>query len=451
MKKELTEAGPLCSRLTITLEVDDYKPSYDKELKKYSKQAQMKGFRKGKVPMSAIKKMYGKGILVEVIDKKIQETIQDEIKDLSILGSPIASEDQEMMDFDVKDLKEHTFKFDIGLAPDIDVQGISDQDSYDDFKVVIDEAMIDEGMMDLRKRMGKQEDVDGAIEEKDIVSLKITSTQHESEEPYTSDITIMPDRMNDDYKDEYIGKKIGYSGQVDIYNLEKDATESHVEKYFLKDAPDDAGKVFTTEVLQIKRLVAAEANEEFFKTAFGDDVSDEATAREKLKDNIEEFYGNQGQSITKRKILESLIDGHNIEFPDEFLRRWLKVSNDQLTEEQIDSEYADFIKNLKWTLIKEKIAKNRDLQVSPDLVRSHLVNNFKQQFAQYGYGGGMDLDFDSIGDRLMQDQEAVQRGYEEVLADLVFDHVLGSVSLKEKKVTHEEYQDIVKELQENKG
>ena len=450
MKTELNEAGTLCSRLTITLEKEDYKPTYDKELKKYSKQAQMKGFRKGKVPMSAIKKMYGKGILVEVIDKKIQETIQDQIKDLSILGSPLSAEDQEAFDFDIKDLQDYTFRFDIGLAPEIDVQGVSDQDTYEKYQVEIDDAMLDEGMMDMRKRMGTQEEIQSPIEEKDIVTLLITESPSESEEPYTTEVLIMPERMTDAYKDEYVAKESGYKVTVDIYELEKDTDEDYVKKYFLKDAPDEVGRTYTTEVKTIKRLIPAELNEDFFKSAFGDDVKDETEAKVKLKENLETYYENQSQAITKRKILESLIQNHEITFPDSFLKRWLKVSNHELSEEQIETEYADFTKNLKWTLIKEKIARDQDIKVEPASVRHHLVENFKQQFAQYGYGAaGMDLDFDSIGERLMQDQKAVQRGYEEVLADQVFDHIINTVQFDDKKVNQEEYQAIVKGLQNN--
>jgi len=451
MKTELTEVGTLHSRLTITLEQDDYKPTYDKELKKYSKQAQMKGFRKGKVPMSAIKKMYGRGILAEVIDKKIQETIQNEIKDLSILGSPITSEEQEMLDFDIKDLQDYTFKFDIGLAPEIEVKGVSDQDKYEKYLVEVDDAMLEEGMMDMRKRMGTQEEIEAAVEEKDIVTLQITESPSESEEPFTSEIMIMPDRMTDAYKHEYLGKEKGYKGTVDIYELEKDTNEDYVQKYFLKDAPEGVGRTYATELKTVKRLIPAEANEEFYKSAFGEDVKDETVAKEKLKENLEGYYETQSEAITKRKILESLIASHEVTFPDAFLKRWLASSNNELSEEQIESEYGDFTKNLKWTLIKEKIARDQDIKVDPESVRTHLVNNFKQQFAQYGYGAGMDLDFDSIGERLMQDQKAVQRGYEEVLADKVFDQIVSTVQFDEKKVNQEEYQDIVKELQDNNG
>jgi len=198
-------------------------------------------------------------------------------------------------------------------------------------------------------------------------------------------------------------------------------------------------------------LIPAEANEEFYQSAFGEDVKDETVAKEKLKENLEGYYETQSEAITKRKILESLIASHEVTFPDAFLKRWLASSNNELSEEQIESEYGDFTKNLKWTLIKEKIARDQDIKVDPESVRTHLVNNFKQQFAQYGYGAGMDLDFDSIGERLMQDQKAVQRGYEEVLADKVFDQIVSTVQFDEKKVNQEEYQDIVKELQDNNG
>jgi len=262
----------------------------------------------------------------------------------------------------------------------------------------------------------------------------------------------MPDRMIDTYKDEFIGKEIGYKSSVDIFDLEKDTTDDYVMKYFLKDAPAEVGRKFDVEVKTIKRLVPAEANEEFYTSAFGEEVKGEEDARAKLKENLEQFYATQGTSITKRKILETLIDSHDVEFPDDFLKRWLQMSNEKLTTEQIDEEYGDFAKNLKWTLIKEQIAKSQEIKATPEAVRGHLVENFKRQFAQYGYGAaGMDLDFESIGDRLMQDQQAVQRGYEEVLADLVFDHILTTVQLNDKNVSYDEYQEIVKKLQENNG
>lgn len=454
MKTELIDKGDLSSELTIVIETTDYKSEFDKEIRKYSQKSQIKGFRKGKVPLSAIKKMYGKSVLADVIDKKVQTTLQEVIteKELDILGGPVSSEDQKMIDFDLKNLGDFEFKFDLGMAPEVDVKGASASDKHKNYKIKVEDSTIDEQMSDLRKRMGTQEESDEPIDALDIVTLKISEVNSENEEPYSAEITIMPDRMTDAYKEEYLGKSKGYKGQIDVFEIEKDASEEYVRKYFLKDAPENVGKTFDTEVMGSKRLIPAEVNEEFFKTAFGGnmEISDEASAKAKLREDLEKFYEQQGLSITKRYILESLIEKNEMTFPDAFLKRWLAVANDNLTQEQIENEYDDFSKNLRWTLIKKEITKKDSLDVSIEEVRTSMIEKFKAQFAQYGYGAGLDsINYEDVADRMMQNQESVQKEYEELLAEKVLDNILGSVTLEDKEVSIDEYKKIVEELQQN--
>jgi len=453
MKTELSDKGALSTQLTILIEPEDYKDKFKKELKKHSQKAQIKGFRKGKVPITAIKKMYGLPVLSEVVNDLIQSTLQDVIvdKNLDILGNPIPSEDQEMVNLDPKVYLPYEFKFDMGLAPTFEVSGMDAQDRYDNYKILIAESDIDEQISDLQKRMGEQEEVEAPIEELDILALRITEESSEQEEPFSSEITIMPDRMTDGYKQEFLGKTVGYSTSIDIFGLEQNASDDHVRKYFLKDAPETVNKMFATEVLNIKRLVPADINEDFFVKAFGEEsgIKDEAGARSKLKEDLATFYESQGLSITKRYMLERLIDGNTFELPDEFLKRWLKTSNEEITADQIEDEYAGFVKNLKWTLIKKEVSKKHELTIDPGEIKKSMVDKFKAQFAQYGYGAMGDMDFDSIGERMMQNQESVQKEYEELLAEKVLDTVIAHVSLQDKEVTSEEYRTIVEELQKN--
>ncbi len=455
MKTELIDKGDMTSELTLVIEAADYKPEFDKELKKYSKEVSMKGFRKGKVPLTAIKKMYGKSVLADVIDKKVQKGLQDTIeeKELDILGSPITSADQKMIDFDLKSFGDFEFKFDLGMAPEVSVVGATAADSYKSYKVKIAEEQVDEQIEELKKRMGEQKDVESPIEVMDIVSLKIKEVGGENEEPFTADITIMPDRMTDAYKDEYLAKAIGYKSQVDIYKLEKEATEDYVNKYFLKDAPEGTGSSFETEVTGVKRLIPAEVNEEFFTKAFGnEEIKDEAAARVKLRTDLEEFYDKQGISITKRYILESLIEKNEMNFPDTFLKRWLAVTNEKLSAEQIEKEYGDFAKNLRWTLVKKEICKSESIDVTIEEIRAAMIEKFKAQFAQYGAGVGLgDIDYDGFADRMMENQESVQKEYEELMAEKVLESVIGTVKLDEKEITIDEYKAIVDELQQNNG
>jgi len=450
MKTDLVSTGDLSSQLTIVLETADYQPKYDADLKKQQKSANLKGFRKGKVPMSAVRKMFGKAILNEVINSKLQTAIGDYITEnkIDILGNPLPAEDQQMFDFDPKELSDYTFKFDLGLAPEVVVKGAKGEDSYDTYVVEFGEKEIDEEIENLLKRGGKQEEVEDSIEELDVVGCEITATQ--GEESWTGEITLMPDRLNDEYKDALIGKKAGHEMSVNIYEVEKDAKEDYVQKYFLKDAPEWVGRDFALVVKSVKRLIPATMDEEFLKQTFGaEDIKDEAGAREFLSKELSQYYEKQAGSITKRRSLEHLLDNNDYPLPEAFLKRWLVASNDDLTPEQVEEEFEGFTKNLKWTLIKSALAKDYDIQITPEQIKASMVSKFQAQFAQYGMGAMGGMDFNDIGDRMMQNQESVQKEYEELLAETVLDKTLENVTLVEQKIDVQAYKDIVAELQEN--
>ena len=450
MKTELVETADLVSQLTIVLETTDYQAKFEADLKKQRQKAHLKGFRKGKTPMSAVRKMFGKGLLSEVINEKLQKAIGDYItdNDIDILGNPLPSEDQSLFDFDPKNLIDYEFKFDLGLAPEVTVKGADGIDSYDSYVVEFGKKEIDEEVEDMLRRYGNQEEVESPIEDKDIVTAVI-STQ-EGEDTWESEFTIMPERLTEDYAKALLGKTIGHVMPVDIYQFEKNASDDYVKKYFLKDAPEWVGKEFSLEVKGIKRLIPATLDDDFVKETFQkEEVQDVDAAREYLKKELGEFYSKQSLSITKRRILEHLIEANDYPLPDEFLKRWLVASNENLSTEQVDEEYESFSKNLKWTLIKQKLAKNYDIQITPDLVKTALVDKFKAQFAQYGQAMGS-MDFGDIGERLMQNQEAVQKEYEELLAETVLDKIVENITLVEQKISVAGYKDIVEELQEQK-
>lgn len=454
MKAELVDTGHLQSQLTLTIEKNDYQDELEKQLRSYQGKAHLKGFRKGKTPLSAIKKMYGKSVLADVINEKLQKSLGDYITDneIDILGSPITSAEQQPMDFDLKAADDFTFIFDLGIAPEFELEGASASDSYDDYSVEIDDTVVDEEMESILKRFGKQEEVDEPVEEKDILSLEINETGDvNGRDPYSAEITVMPERMPDEYQKAVLDQRIGFDFDINIYQLEKDSKEDYVKKYFLKDAPEDVNSTFKATIATIKRLVPAQYDEEFFTTAFGpdSDVNSEESARKLMHEQLEEFYTQQGRNITQRMIMDALIEKNEMTLPDEFLKRWLRVTNEKLTEADIDAEYDKFAKNLKWTLIKNKVSKQNDLKVDGDEIRASVRAKAIQQFAQFGNMPG--INYDDITDRLMQNQETVQREFDELLAQKVLSAVYENVTKIEKKVSQDEYKTIVKELQENIG
>jgi len=451
MKTELIDKGQLSSELVIVLEKNDYLEKLNSELKNYKKKAHLKGFRKGKTPLSAIKKMYGQSVLVDVINQKLQTELSDYIVDnkLDILGNPLPSERQETIDFNINNLSDYEFIFDLGLAPEFEVKGLSGSDEYEDILINFEDSIVEEEIESLRKRFGAQVEVDEAIEASDIVSIEITEQDpSDSREAYVSEITVMPDRMTDEYQDKILGQRLGFEFSLNIFSIEKDTTEDYVKKYFLKDAPEGITADFSGIISAVKRLKPADVNQDFFNKAFGEDkVSTIDKAKEHIQAEFADFYNTQGKAITKRYILENLLDIHDFELPDEFLKRWLLSSNEKATAEDIEKDYESFVKNLKWTLIKQKIAKNEEIEITPEDIKAGLRIKIERQFAQYG--GYPGINYDDMVNRLAQNQETVQKEYEELLAESVLNKALTMVKLKTKTVSLDEYKDIVTKLQEN--
>jgi trigger factor len=197
MKIQKKDIDQLNTTLSIEIEKEDYLKKFNDELKNYKGKASLKGFRKGKTPLGFIKKMFGKGILADAVNESLQKGLFDYIKDqdLNVLGDPLPSESQEMIDFDVNNLGSFTFDFDLGLSPDITVKGAASTDSYTHYDITLTDEIVNEEIEVARKRQGSQEEVAEDIKEKDI--LKIQAIELENGLPkeggHETDFTLMTD------------------------------------------------------------------------------------------------------------------------------------------------------------------------------------------------------------------------------------------------------------------
>lgn len=447
------ELGNLVSEITLLLEPSDFKPEFDKEIKSFRQKAHLKGFRKGKTPISAIKKMYGKSVLADILNKKISSEVDDYIKknDLNILGEPLPTTDFEGNDLNVNNFSPLTFSFKIGEAPDFEVMGLSDSDIYESYEVKIEKSMVEEEFTNIRKRFGKEVVVDKKIEDKDYISLKVSELDEEKiilENGITSEFGILVDRISDQYRDQLVGQSKGFEFTVNIMDLEKEVDRDFVLKYFLKVEPNTSfNENFAATVEGVKDMELAELNEDFFNKAFqGMEVQSEEEAKAKIKEEIDTYYKTQGSAMTERYILESLVESNNIELPHDFLKEWLLASNDKASAEDLEQEYESFERSLKWSLIKQNLGKKYEVDVKPEDIKAAMVDKVKQMLQAYNYPG---MDYDALAETYMKNKpEEVRQAFEEVYARKVFDQIMDSVTLKKNKIGLEEYKDRVKKMQE---
>jgi len=442
--------------LTVTLEKSDYEPKFKTELNKYRKQANMKGFRKGKTPTSVLKKMYGKGVLADVINEMLQKELYDYLtdNDIKILGQPLPSADQEPQDFDLKTLQDYVFKFDLGLAPDFEVQGADENTTFEKMVVEPGEEMIDEDLQAARKRAGERKAVEDNIQDNDMVKLEVAEL--DSDAPKTDGITsefslLIGQNTNEELKEALTEKKQGDKLKIDILNVEEGRDEDYARKYYLNLSEEDAEKAFNNEfeatIAEVTRIAPAEMDQEFFDQTFGEgEVTSEAEARDKIREQIKSFYNSQAEALMSRDIQEKLLELNPMEFPEAFLKRWMQTNNEEVDEETIAKEYDNFEKNLQWSLIRNKLVEQFEIEVNND----DIVEAARRRIRQY-FGGqsmpGMEQIVDSTAQRILQDQKQVEQLYEEVLTDRTFEVLIEKVNVEEKPVSLEEFEAAVETAQ----
>lgn len=460
MNIEKHSVDNLNATIIINISKDDYQSQFKSELSKTAAKAQMKGFRKGKTPLSVVKKMHGKGILADAVNNILQNALSEYLKseELDILGQPIPSDDQDGdLDFDVNNLVDYEFKFDIGVSPKVDVLGVSESDAYDIDKIKIDDKTIDEELENAQKRLGEQSHPDGAVLAGDIV--KIQADELDGKKPrengWVSEFSVLVDSLTDKYNKEVLKLSKDDSFSFDVNELEKEKGEDYVRKYLLNvpkieegEEEPVIGNMFTGKIIDIARLVKAELNQEFYDKYFGEGaVSSDKEARDKVEETIGGHYQNQALQLMYRDIMDKLVADTKVKLPETFLRKWLKLTNEKLSDEEIDNDFPGFLDNMKWTLIKSELAKKFEIEVSHEDIKEAMTAKVRNYFGQYGQQMD-DAMLNEVMGKMFQNQEEINKTYEELQAGKVFKKIGETIKQNEVKISLDNFNAKVKSVNE---
>lgn len=444
------DADALHTTISITLEPVDYKHLYEAECKSYKNKVQLKGFRKGNTPIEVVKKMYGKAILSDVINETLQKSLFDycDKENLKYIGSPIGSEDSETIILDHKSDKSYTFSFDLGLMPEIDVNGVGEADAYDKFDINVSNDIVEDEITKYRSQNGIRVEATDTILDNDYVTIDAK----EQDGDYQTDISVLVKMVADEkFKSELLTKKLGDTVQFDVYALENTAKEQ-IEKFILKKPADYEGEIsniFGGTITKVSRIEPLEINEELFKMLGEESIIDEASMREFFKNRIKEQYDVQADNYMFRGIMESLLDNNKVDLPDTFLKRYLKETNEKVTAEQVDSEYDAFAKNMRWSLIKSSLGKRFEITVSEADLKDHFTTSVFRYMRNYGF---QDYSFmQETIDKLMKDEKQVNEAYEEILANKVFENIDKVIKKNLIPISIDDFTAKVKELNERVG
>jgi trigger factor len=430
--------------ITISIEKVDYTEKVEKTLRDYRKKANIPGFRPGMVPLGLLKKMYGKSILAEEINKILSDELYKYIQDnnINLLGEPLPNEtDQKDIDFGTQE--DFEFVFDLGLAPEFEVE-LNKKDKVKYYQITPSEEMINNQIKSYTGRYGKyvQEE---SVEEKDMVKGVITELADGKEKEggiQVQDAVLTPAYMKDDAsKALFIGAKVG---DVITFNP-KTAFENEAEvSSLLKISKEEVAEViadFQFTIEGITRYHEAAIDQELFDKVYGDGTVKSAEEfTEKIKANIQETLAQDSEykfGIDAREVLVKKYDG--LAFPDAFLKRWLMATNKNLTEETLETDYPKMIADLKWQLIKDKIAKSNDIKVEKDDVEDFGRKIARSQFAQYGMIGMDDAILDNYVKDMLKKEETLKNIIDKVAENKVLDIIKSSVKVDTKEVSIEEF------------
>ncbi len=422
----------------VAIKKDDYEDKVNTILKDYRKQANIPGFRKGQVPMGLIKKQYGKAVLVDEVNKLIQDNLNKYLTEekLDVLGNPLPKQ-QDGFDWDKDDFD---FEFELGLAPDFDVP-LKTKKAIGHYKIVADKKMIEEQVERIQKQYGK-------ITSKTEVSKndEVTGTfRNESEEINQKTTVELSQVKSKKAIESLVGKKVGETITIKTKGLFKEANILASTLGISREKSDKLNIEVAFTIEEINEREPAELNQELFDKLFGkDDIKSADDLKNRIKEDSEKQFEQQSDQKLLNDITEYFIDNIKFDLPSGFLTKWIQMTGEtSLTDEEASQEYEKSEKGLRYQLIEGKIIKENNLQVQLDELREFAKGFIKSQMAQYGQMSPQEEELDNIANRVLGNQDEVKRLSEQLMSQKLLNLYKEKVNLKVKEVT---YENFVKEV-----
>ncbi|WP_435134907.1 trigger factor [Formosa sp. A9] len=424
--------------LKVDIAKEDYSDKVEKILSDYRKTANVPGFRKGHVPMGMVKKQYGKAVLVDEVNKLLQDALNKYLTEekLDVLGQPLPKA-QDGIDWDSEAF---SFEFELGLTPEFDVE-LKGKKAITQYNIVADDKMIDEQVERIQKQYGKLVSQDVVAEDSEI-----TGTFKNEERDIENTVTLTLDKFKGKTNPKkFIGAKVG-----DVITLKTKGlyNDDHDLMHALKVSHDDAHGLeieVTFTITEINKRELADLDQELFDKLFGEGTVKTVTElKDKIKEDAEKQFVQQADQKLLNDITEYLIDSTKFDLPAEFLQKWIKTAGEkQLNDDEAKEEYEKSEKSMRYQLIEGKLIEANDIKITMDDIKDHAKTMIKAQMAQFGQLNPGDKELEDIAARVLSNQDEARRISEQIVSQRLLDLYKEKANLKVKEVT---YEDFVKEV-----
>jgi trigger factor len=438
------DVDALNAKLKVEVSPVDYQPKVKATLEKHRKTAKIPGFRPGNVPMGMIQKQYGRAVLAEELNKLVNDALYRFIGEnkIDVLGNPIPSEKEEVKG-DFNNPSEFEFTFDIGLAPKFEVP-LSAKSKFDYLKIKVDSKLVDQQIDDLRRRYGKMTSEE-KIEDRDLVlcqfvelnedeSIKEAGILHSS----TISMEFIEDKAT---KQQLMGASKGDRFIVDPMLVSRGGKDTAAMLGVKEEELEGLAKKFQITINEIKRMELAEMTQELFDKMYGEgEVKSEEEMRQRISADLGNMFVADQDRMLTRSVYENLLSNTKLELPNDFMKRWIRLSNEKpITQEEVEQHYDAYAKNLKWQLIQGNIFKANDIKLDNaevvDFTKSLLVNNY----AQYGIPAPADKELTEAAMDVLKNKEESNRIFDMMAEQKLTAFFKNTVKLKEKEVSYDDF------------
>lgn len=435
--------------LNAVIQVDinpaDYTEQVNKAIKEQAKKAKLPGFRPGMVPAAHIKKMYGKAILFDEVNRLVSDNLNKYLTEnkVEVLGQPLPKDNDASYNWDFND--EFKFQYEIGLAPAFEIP-FNEKDKLTQYDIKVDDETLESRIKNLRKSYGKMTNPE-VSEEGDVLYSTLSQLDKDGNvlEGGIANTASLRTDLVDDKKilKSLIGLKKDDEVQIDLkkaFNAEHIARLLNITEAEVEALTDTRFKLV---VKNVNRLEEADLNEELFDKLFGKgEVKTEEEFRARVTAEVESMLVQNADQRLQQDLYNLGMDKVKVDFPDDFLKRWLKATNEQLTEEELNEGYDDFVKNLKWTLIENKIITENKLEIKYEEVFKLAKERIAAQFKMYSPEPINEEQLAQYTVQFLQDKEQANRLFDEVKALKVFEFLKGVVKLTKKEIDYNKFLEL---------
>jgi trigger factor len=443
MNIEQKNIDELNAIITVKVNPEDYQEKYDSSINKHRKEMKIPGFRPGHVPASLVKKKYGPSILAEEIDKLLNEALFNHIQEnkLDVLGQPLPKENEKPIDW--SNPVDMEFSFEIGLAPQFEVD-LGEKTKFTFNKIKVDDSLVNKQIEDFARRYGKLAPVDTS-EKSDMIWATFTeldANDKKLEGGFTHSSTVSIEFTEDEkVKATLIGLKAGDVLIIDPRTISRGDADMAAMLGLPKERVASFSGNVELKVTEVKRLHLADIDQELIDKVYGPGQVEGVDAfKEKIRSELSQMFVKDSDRLFKRDLADSLIEKLNLSLPNDFLKKWIVASNKkEVTMEQVESEYDQYALSLKWQLIENKIIKDNDIKVEMEEVIDYTKDLMAMQYAQYGMPAPEDEELTKVAKKVLANQEESTKIYENLYDIKVINFLKSSANIEEKELSYDEF------------